>query len=943
MKTMTDHSAHDHRELLAQTAWVRRLAISLTSTPSEADDLVQEAWLAALQKPPAEGGSFQAWLRVVLQNLSARAARSRIRRSDRERDVARSEHLCATADVVERAATHRELVGVVMELEEPYRTAILLRYFEGLPPRSIASQMKMPVRTVHTHLSRGLAMLRARLDSEHGGRTSWLSGLLALSSERPRLGPRLDWVHIMNMKLLSGMVAACALSMLGVYLVMHGPFSGGERVLDGRTGSMVDSMELPLEQDLAAETDHLPLVRPSQAASRTSSDRALPHPIDHDRDLHGHVTNRLGEAIGGARVQVTSCMARQFSSLAPADGAPRVGVLLETLTDQHGDFRLRLEPGRRVDLRVEAEGYATETAINLYSGEQADITLGRGGSLHGQITSAVDGNPIEGARIATSRIDRQARGVAKVVTFTDIAGFYRLEDLPAGFYDVTITSPLGKTRGLPVMEVFGDKQTRADVALKPGTLIRGRVIDKVSGQAIAGALVASGTRLLRGVRTDAEGLYEITDDGPTWSPILIASREGYGRWERRVVTTPGADLTLNFELLPARRAHGRVVAADGTPVSGAEVVAMARVGPPTEPMFRTDWSSTTSGDDGYFELANLRPDLAHVLTLRKEGLGTAIFNFPEDEMELTTIELGSVPLYPPSLVAGIVLDAEGAPVPDLHVSLFFQPANMNALRLKPMNGEGMSFARSPANARTDQRGRFFFPDLPPGDYEVVVGAKGLVGSARISLDLAEGETRDDLLLSIDLGGAIAGVVVDPDGLPVRSAYVTLTPPGTGPWSQVTNSTTDAEGRFALRGLDEGEFDLYVQDLWYSTAYGDEGTPAVADMVRRGVAVGSTDLRLQMPRAGVIAGRVLRPDGQPAEDCWISPEGQIVGGPVRAGPDGHFRFIVSEGAVITLRIYGPSVDASGSGEFGDGSNSRRMVVLQASAGERDLIVQLVEPQ
>ena len=58
----------------------------------------------------------------------------------------------------------------VMILDEPVRTVVLLRYWEGLPPRRIAARLEIPVETVRTRLKRGLHKLRVRLDGECGGR-----------------------------------------------------------------------------------------------------------------------------------------------------------------------------------------------------------------------------------------------------------------------------------------------------------------------------------------------------------------------------------------------------------------------------------------------------------------------------------------------------------------------------------------------------------------------------------------------------------------------------------------------------------------------------------------------------------------------------------------------------------------------------------------------------
>ena len=49
------------------------------------------------------------------------------------------------------------------------RTVVVLRWFEGQPPRRIAAALGVPAAIVSTQLHRALALLRQRLDAAHGG------------------------------------------------------------------------------------------------------------------------------------------------------------------------------------------------------------------------------------------------------------------------------------------------------------------------------------------------------------------------------------------------------------------------------------------------------------------------------------------------------------------------------------------------------------------------------------------------------------------------------------------------------------------------------------------------------------------------------------------------------------------------------------------------------
>ena len=57
-------------ELLEHSSWVRSLARQLVSDSSIADDLAQEAWVAALRRPPLRGVPLRPfWNRVARGGL----------------------------------------------------------------------------------------------------------------------------------------------------------------------------------------------------------------------------------------------------------------------------------------------------------------------------------------------------------------------------------------------------------------------------------------------------------------------------------------------------------------------------------------------------------------------------------------------------------------------------------------------------------------------------------------------------------------------------------------------------------------------------------------------------------------------------------------------------------------------------------------------------------
>lgn len=165
------------RELLAHSTWVRRLARSLVASEADAEELVQDTWVAALRRPPVEGSPARPWLARVVRNLAAR----RWRRSDVSLESPEALSSAGSDDLLdftERLETQRILVEELQALAEPARRVIMLRYFGGLDAAEIARRTGEPHGTVRWRLHDALAELRTRLDRRHGGaREGWMRAL----------------------------------------------------------------------------------------------------------------------------------------------------------------------------------------------------------------------------------------------------------------------------------------------------------------------------------------------------------------------------------------------------------------------------------------------------------------------------------------------------------------------------------------------------------------------------------------------------------------------------------------------------------------------------------------------------------------------------------------------------------------------------------------------
>jgi hypothetical protein len=141
---------------------------------------------------------------------------------------------------------------------------------------------------------------------------------------------------------------------------------------------------------------------------------------------------------------------------------------------------------------------------------------------------------------------------------------------------------------------------------------------------------------------------------------------------------------------------------------------------------------------------------------------------------------------------------------------------------------------------------------------------------------------------------IAGTVVDADGEPVRGARVYASSEATGR-SFSSNTRTDREGRFSL----------VVRP---GSTYAVSSLRETSSVVERGVAAGTTELLLELPRLGRIALRVVdQASGapvQPFDLWWRAPDAGATDFTVRSdlapGGDGVFVAELPEGE-LELRV------------------------------------------
>jgi RNA polymerase sigma factor (sigma-70 family) len=216
-------SSLDIDQLLRERSWLRSLARGLVGD-ADADDLVQETWLAALSGASRPETSRYGWLGGIVRNLSHRSHSQR-RSPIRAETEAQAPTAPGIDDLLVQAELQQRLISAVRDLDEPYRTTVLLRYFEDLSVEELSRRMSVPSSTSRTRLQRALAQLRARLIREDG-QLSWsLLGALVVEAGTPAKQVSLwGWIMGSQAKVWIGTGIAVSLAVLvGKTVLGQGP------------------------------------------------------------------------------------------------------------------------------------------------------------------------------------------------------------------------------------------------------------------------------------------------------------------------------------------------------------------------------------------------------------------------------------------------------------------------------------------------------------------------------------------------------------------------------------------------------------------------------------------------------------------------------------------------------------------------------------------------
>jgi RNA polymerase sigma-70 factor (ECF subfamily) len=373
--------------------WLRRLAQRLVSDPHLADDAVGDTLVTALSRAPRRPGSLRNWLAVVLRNSVRQQARGRSRRAARDAQVPPVGTAPSTLEIAAELSVQRRLVECVNALDEPYRATIVLRFLHERSARDIAREQGVPVKSVHTRIERGLALLRRKLDHEFDGRRSaWAAVLMPLIRSKPAwIGTTVGMVIPMNLKWIvpcAGLFALGTLIWLPTWLQPDGLRGVAPAVGAPRSTELL-TPERPLAPPAAESAPRLRAAVPQDPPQAPPAAVPAAPP-----QIEGWVRTLSGQAVGDVDVVFERGGDAGFARSA---SAPRVH------TRPDGSFAMPL-PEQSGRLSVDSDRYAS-VALPFLDGtppaEPPIVVVAPSRRYAGRVLDGA-GNPIESARVEVS-------------------------------------------------------------------------------------------------------------------------------------------------------------------------------------------------------------------------------------------------------------------------------------------------------------------------------------------------------------------------------------------------------------------------------------------------------------------------------------------------------------------------------------------------------------
>lgn len=540
---------------------------------------------------------------------------------------------------------------------------------------------------------------------------------------------------------------------------------------------------------------------------------------------------------------------------------PSFAASLTVRTDKNGSYELSdLRPGSYLLVAFHETAGQVTSGGNKAPGTAKPLKLGGTGTLRGTVVNSA-GEPVGGAQIRPWRA--QPFGYAtSMVQRSKPDGSFEFH-IPQGTYTLYLQGPEGNLSNDTKVTVSPGSAEDIEVKLPSSFVVRGVVVD-TEGKHVAGAEVyirrgefPPGPTREQYARSDAEGRFEV----PGLGDALVKLHVTHPRFgDTTFEATPKPKGTAEEQTVRLDRGghvHGYVKGKDGSPVSGEQVT-----------LWKTWFEPKTTHTDGQ---GYYRFDA--VATGEGWNLSTGPFEqggSGQSEMNL---------VVPPS---GLQIDFTQEPGDgkvDGTIYLAGKPVAGAQVTVADSRGE-----QSAATVTTNESGTYAVEGLKPGTITIRVSAPGGITANkwRTLPDSSKSVTVD-----ITLGtGSVTCKIVDPEGLPVSGAWVSVeTNSADGGWGNIKASTnSDQGGVISATGLEPGSYLLRINSSTHAQLLSPVFDVADGQAVNLGT--------LKVSAGALITGRVTNDDGSPVEDATISVK-DAQGRPVflfslsTTGSDGRF--------------------------------------------------------